>query len=366
MAGRSRILSIGVPLLGGLLGGAAVVQIAATAPDRPITEPPRAPASSPLVPAAADAGRARQIAASGIVEPSSEQVRIGTERSGVVAAVQVQPGDRIAAGQVLFRLDDRQAAADVATRRRQHEAALARLAESEAGIPAARARVDAAAADLADRREQLRLVSGLGDRRAVSAEDVSRRRFAVQAAEARLAEARANLALLDGPRGGATIAAQRASAEEMSAAVAAAEVERERLTVRSPIDGVVLQVNLRVGEFAQAGVLTTPLMIVGALDPLHVRVEIDEVDAVRFDPAGRATASPRGAVERRAAMRFVRVEPLVVPKTSLSGSATERTDTRVLQVVYALDASEMRVFPGQAVDVFIELPAAPQVAGRAR
>ena len=52
-------------------------------------------------------------------------------------------------------------------------------------------------------------------------------------------------------------------------------------------------------------------------------------------------------------MRFMRVEPFVVPKTALTGENTERVDTRVLQVLYAVERSAHPVYVGQQLDVFI-------------
>jgi hypothetical protein len=50
----------------------------------------------------------------------------------------------------------------------------------------------------------------------------------------------------------------------------------------------------------------------------------------------------------------VRVEPFVIPKKSLTGDNTERVDTRVLQVIYALEDSTAKVFVGQQVDVYVK------------
>jgi hypothetical protein len=51
----------------------------------------------------------------------------------------------------------------------------------------------------------------------------------------------------------------------------------------------------------------------------------------------------------------VRFEPLVVPKRSLTGDATERVDTRVLRVIYeVVGTPSVPLFVGQQMDVFIE------------
>jgi len=120
-----------------------------------------------------------------------------------------------------------------------------------------------------------------------------------------------------------------------------------------------MQVNIRPGEFAQAGVLTTPLIMMGNLDLLYVRVNIDENDAWRFTPQTDAVASMRGNRDMKTALSFVRVEPYVTPKQSLTGASTERVDTRVLQVLYSFRQSALPAYVGQQMDVFIETPEIP-------
>jgi HlyD family secretion protein len=51
---------------------------------------------------------------------------------------------------------------------------------------------------------------------------------------------------------------------------------------------------------------------------------------------------------------FERLEPYVVPKVSLTGQSTERTDTRVLQVIYSFDPRALPVYVGQKMDAYIE------------
>jgi multidrug efflux pump subunit AcrA (membrane-fusion protein) len=130
----------------------------------------------------------------------------------------------------------------------------------------------------------------------------------------------------------------------------------ERSTVRAPIDGDVLQVKVHRGEFAPAGVTATPLVLLGRLKPLHIRVDVDEHEAWRVRPEATATAAVRGNPNLKSPLTFIRFEPFVVPKKSLTGDSTERVDTRVLQVIYRVDDDALPLFVGQQMDVFIEDP----------
>jgi hypothetical protein len=64
----------------------------------------------------------------------------------------------------------------------------------------------------------------------------------------------------------------------------------------------------------------------------------------------------RGNRELQTPAQFVRFEPYVVPKRSLTGDTTERVDTRVLQVLYRFNRGDLPVYVGQQMDVFIEAP----------
>jgi len=88
-----------------------------------------------------------------------------------------------------------------------------------------------------------------------------------------------------------------------------------------------------------------------------VRVDIDENDALRIEPTAPAVAVARGKPELRAELRFERIEPLVMPKKSLTGDVTERVDSRVLQVIYSFDRSALSVYVGQRLDVYIRAAA---------
>lgn len=166
------------------------------------------------------------------------------------------------------------------------------------------------------------------DKRAISIDDLNKRRYAVQTAEARLASA-------------------RAEAQSM-------RVNLDLLTVYSPIDGEILQVNIRPGEFAPSGVTAQPLILLGNLDRLHVRVDIDENDSWRFRQNAQAMAFVRGNPELMTNLTFEYVEKYVIPKRSLTGESSERVDTRVMQVIYSFDRGSLSVYPGQLMDVFID------------
>jgi HlyD family secretion protein len=318
------------------------------------------PAAPPVAPPS-QAPFGSFVAGAGIIEASTENIAVGTPVSGVVTDLFVRVGQAVRAGDPLFKLDDRNLKAELAVRQTALQQAKERLARLRSmprpeEVPEAQARVKEAEASLADVRNQLALAESVKDKRAISEEELWRRRYAVQVADAKLAQARAQLALLKAGSWKPDIDVARAEVSAAEAQVQATQTDLERLTIRALIHGQVLQVNIRLGEFAQAGMLQTPLMLLGNVDRLHVRVDVDENDAWRVRSEAPAVAFVRGNREIKTAIQFVRTEPYIVPKRSLTGDTTERVDTRVLQILYGFDRGDLPVYVGQQMDVFIEAP----------
>jgi RND family efflux transporter MFP subunit len=252
---------------------------------------------------------ASYLAGAGLIEASTENVAIGTPVSGIVTDVFIKWGDSVAVGEPLFKVDDRDLQAQLVP-------LLARVAESKVS--------------LAKAKHLLNVAKELGETRAISRQDII-------------------TLSLDADISAAALTSAQASVEQV-------KIETARRTIVAPISGRILQIKIRPGEFAQNGVVDPPLMLLGDDTRLHVRVEIDENLAWRFDATAPATAFVRGNPESSVELQFERVEPYVVPKTSLTGSSTERPDTRVLQVIYGFERKELPVYVGQQVDVFIQAP----------
>lgn len=284
-------------------------------PRRESTSPPSPPPARPFDHA---------VAAVGLVETSTENIAIGTPVAEIAAEVFAAAGRPVMKGDPLFRLDDRHLRASLATRR------------AELGVAVQQVEVEKSVlADLTHTRD---FAEKLKDRRSISEEELTRRRSAVDTAAARLEAAKSSVA----------------SAE---AQVELAQIDLERCIVRAPVDGDVIQVKIHPGEFAPAGVTEVPLVVLGRLKPLYLRVDVDEHEAWRVHPDAPAIASVRGNADHRARLTFVRFEPYVIPKKSLTGDNTERVDTRVLQIIYRIKEGDLSLFVGQQMDVYIEAPA---------
>src|SRR5260370_29809616 len=179
----------------------------------------------------------------GIVEAKTENIAIGTPVSGIVTAIYVRWDNQVQTGDPLFTIDS---------------------SDLQAQVLPALAKVREAKANLTKVKNRLRVGEGLSPGLSISVEEMDNRRFDVAIDEA-----------------------ARASAE---AQVQQIRTEIGRRTVRAPLPGRILQMKTRLGEYAQSGSLSTPLMLLGDDTQLHVRVDIDANDAWRFQPCAPALA----------------------------------------------------------------------------
>lgn len=329
---------------------------------RPVTRnppPPIEPARSPY---------AATLAAAGIVEAQSENIAVGSATPGVVVQVLVTVGDAVKAGTPLFRLDDRQLQGELAVKRAMVSQSKSELIRLEAEprkekIPVIVAQVNEARAAVIREADALKRAEETFARKVTTEQELITRREALAGAQAKLDKSQADLDLLKAGSWQYDRDVVSESITKAEADVAKAEIELDRLVVRALVAGEVLQVKVRPGEFVGTPP-NQPVVILGNIETLHVRVDIDEFDIPRFRSDVPATAVPRGNLQVRYPLKFVRVEPFVIPKKSLTGENTERVDTRVLQVIYVFEPSGLPpLFVGQQVEVFIEATVPPVPAG---
>lgn len=326
----------------------------------PDTPPPVQPPVSPF---------GHTVAGAGMVEPSNEAstnawITVGSQLSGVIARVSVHIGQKVKAGDLLFELDKRATEAELLARETSVLAAEEALRRLELQprpeeVPPSEAQVEAAEATAKQTLDQRDRDKKLFEKGAVSPEEMVRAEQAYLTAKAQLALARANLALLKAGAWAPDKAIQAANVQLAKAQLEQTKTTLALLEVRAPVDGTILQINIRPGEYVST-TGTQSLLMMGNLEPLHVRVSVDEEDIPRLKLNAPAKAKIRGdSTQQEVPLTFVRQEPYIVPKMSLTGTNAERVDTRVVQLIYAIDprqklVRENKILVGQLLDVFID------------
>ena len=271
-------------------------------------EPPKAPFQ-------------KSIGARGLVESVDENVRLAPTVAGLVTEVLVKVGDNVKEGDVLVRQDDRDANAIIAAQ--------------EADLAALRVQAKEAEIGLADKRDMWNRMQKLIAGRVASDEEKQRALFATQSAEALLGSMRARI-------------------QSSEALLGRSRVQRDLLTIRAPRQGRILQVNTRAGEYASP-TKEDPILLLGQVEQLQLRADVDEDSASRIRGEMPAVAFIKGRRDIKIDLKFVRIEPYIVPKRSLTGESSERVDTRVLQIIYRFERPPgAGVYVGQQMDVFLD------------
>lgn len=312
----------------------------------PLLEPPIAPAHTPT------------IAGAGLIEARKENIPIGVTLPGVVVEIFVKKGDHVKAGDPLFRVDDREHRSQLKIREAELASAEARLHRLEFApraedLPPAEAAVAEAKARLHDAEAKMRRSEKLYHREMIAPSDFDVDRFAFAAAQATLARAEADLKKIQAGSWKEDVQVARAEVQLARSQVDDAKTTIDRLTVRAQADGEILQLNVRPGQYA-ALAWREPMIVLGDVNRLHVRVDIDENDLPYFEKGAEAVATLKGNPQLRFPLKFVDVEPYVIPKQSLTGANSERVDTRVLQVIYELpDELPTELHVGQQMDVYL-------------
>jgi HlyD family secretion protein len=305
----------------------------------------------PMPPLASDT-----IGGNGVVEPASRETKVAAQVSAVVEKVLVVEGQQVKANEVLVQLSNAvelaavgAAEAEVAAERANFSRAARGLRVEDRDAVAAEAQAAQSRAELSSsvlvRTEQL-AKSG-----ASSTEELDRARRAAQtdAATFKAAESRLRAAAAGSRNEDISFARARVAAAE--ARVAQAKAALERLTIRAPLNGEVLQVKIRPGElYSFSG--GEPLLVLGDTSKLHVRMDVDERDVARLKIGQAAFVRADAYGETRFTGRVLEIGRRFGRKNIRTDDPTEKNDIKILEVVIELDTHE-RLMPGQRVVSFI-------------
>ncbi len=248
---------------------------------------------------------------------TKESVDVQAEIAGVIVELGVREGDRVRKDQILLRIDPFQTDADVQAARAQLSALEAeaaghtfQIASSEANAArdeflkkTAEVEVRQTETSLARAQEAYNRDKKLLEEKLISADQfeitetqLKLNRAYVEAAaskvsqyEAQIKAARANL---DYARSAREATIQRVEAAR--SALRRSEDLLKKTTIRSMLDGVVVKLNVEVGERAVPGTLHNPqatLMVIADFSTIEAELKIDETDIVHIEMDDTATVT---------------------------------------------------------------------------
>jgi len=306
------------------------------------------------------------IAGPGRVEPSSEDIKIGSELSGRLKSVNVEEGDTVRRGQVLAELENADYRAEVESARASilaKEAALRKVINGarRQERDSARSSVNEAKAVMENARSELYRRQQLFAAGVVAREELERYAREADVAQAKYQSAVEQHSLVDDhareeDRSLAEADLQLARAQQQDA-----EARYQKTFIRSPIDGAVLRKHHRSGEsVSNSSTVPDPVLTIGDRQLLRVRVDVDETDVSKVRVGQKAYVTADAFGKQKFWGSVVRVGQQLGPKNVRTDEPTEKVDTKILETLVELDPGT-RLPDGLRVDAFI-VPEGGEVA----
>lgn len=266
----------------------------------------------------------RRVASTGSIAPLIT-VEVGSQLSGQILELMADFNDEVEAGQIIARIDPQTFETRVREAQASLEVAQAQVAVSQANLT--RARSELREAERAFERARELVERGTFSRVQFDTAETARdsARAAVQVAEANLRNSRATL-------------------DQRQASLESAQVDFNRTTIRSPIDGVVIDRQVDVGQTVAAS-LNAPVLFIIARDLSRIQIEarVDEADIGQIAVGQPVTFEVDAFRERsfEGAVRQVRL------------AAITEQNVVTYTVVIEADNPGQRLLPGMTANVNI-------------
>jgi HlyD family secretion protein len=304
------------------------------------------------------------VTASGEVRPI-RYIKLTSEVPGRIEEIYVNPGDQVVQGKPLVRVDPTQlqssqeaqfAAAqaslnDVQSARNAVASAQQSLVVAEASVSSARQQlvalqtaVDRAQVDLNTAQRELKRASDLIEAGVASRSEYDAARDRFDQAKIALQTARANLEsqriavkeamerangqkiMVQEARTGIRTSEMRASQQQ--ALLRGQSSQRSKATQLSPLNGVVADIPTRVGEYAVAGLSTTPLMTIADMSTINVEVNVDETEISNVEVGQQAKVKVDALGEKEIVAVVTQKNPLAVSKSDTQGGLSTRINVQ--------------------------------------
>ncbi|HYP28142.1 MAG TPA: efflux RND transporter periplasmic adaptor subunit [Blastocatellia bacterium] len=296
------------------------------------------------------------VAAPGRVEPASEEIKVSSELRGKIRSVLVEEGDGVKAGQVLAVLENDDYRAQVASaeaRLRQEQAELRLVVNGARGQERRQAweSVKEAEAMLENASQEMARRQSLFNKGVIAREEADRAEREYKVARARFDAARERHALIDDEAREEDRAKAQADVAFAQGQLDEARARLEKTFIRSPIDGVILRKHLNAGE-SVSDMREMPILTVGNVSTLRVRVDVDETEVSKLRLNQRAYVTADAFGPEKFWGRVVRIGQVLGKKNIRTDEPSERVDTKILETMIELE--DGRKLPsGLRVDSFI-------------
>jgi HlyD family secretion protein len=301
------------------------------------------------------------VTASGEVKPRN-YINIGANAGPApITQILVKEGDHVRKGQVLARLANIQPAADLSAQNAALNSSLADSSASEANlkssddsIAVAQAQVEHDRADLAQKEVDFKRARDLMEAKLISSQDYEAKKSTYDLAKATLESSVQKVTQAQSAR---SQAAAQLSSTQKKVAQEQAMVSRSRDVLSqfdavAPLDGVVTNLPVRVGETVVPGIqnsASSTIMTIADMSIITAEVNVDETDIVSVKLDQSADVTIDAIPNRTFKGKVIEIgDTAIVRSTGVaaSQSQTSSQEAKDFRVVIALEIPEELVRPG--------------------
>jgi HlyD family secretion protein len=303
-----------------------------------------------------------QVTASGEIKPRN-YINLGTNTLGAARIVEilVVEGDRVRKGQTVAKLESVQAAAEVAAQTAAVGSTQAESAASEAAVRAADESIQTAIATVERARTELERAridfsrtEKLWAEKLIARQEFDTRIMALKAQEAALKESEARLeqARAERQRIAAQLNAVQRRVSQVQANLRRVADVLDKYNVYSPIDGVVTNLPVRVGETVVPGIQNSPastVMTVADMSVITAEVKVDETDIVNVKLGQLGDITIDAIPNRTFKGRVIEIGNTAILRSTgvaASQSAISSQEAKDFKVVIALEMPPEDIRPG--------------------
>ena len=302
------------------------------------------------------------VTASGEVKPRN-YINIGANTQGPapITAIYVKEGDTVKKGEVLARLADIQPEADLKAQQAALNASLADSAAGEAAeksaddnVAVAQAQVEHDRADVEQKKVDLKRSQELFDSKLLAPQDFEAKKALYDLAVATLTSSQSKVSQARAQR--AQAAAQLSSAQKKVAQAQAMVVRShdilKQYDATAPLDGVVTNLPVRVGETVVPGIqnsAASTIMTIADMSIITAEVNVDETDIVSVKLDQLADVTIDAIPNRVFKGKVMEIGDTAIVRSSgvaASQSQTSSQEAKDFRVVIALDIPQNLVRPG--------------------
>lgn len=294
----------------------------------------------------------------GIVEPKSGNIYIGIPFDRIVKHIYVSVNDKVNKGDPIIQFDNQDLVANLKVKQSEYKKALANLQKlkeypRKEDLIIAEETLKKAQVAQNSAKTQYDMVRNLPNPRALSREAQDDRLFKLQKADSELREAKAEYEKIKSGTWKPDLQIAEYQVAQAQADVEALKTEIERTSIRSPIDGTVLQIKIHEGETPTSDISKTSI-ILGNVDQYNLRVSIDQFNVANLTPNAPAIAYRQGDRSTEFPLEFIYFEPFMMSKKYLTNSVEEKVDTQVFEILFRIKKKDPGLFIGEKMDVFID------------